>query len=76
MAADEKTAEKTPKDKASPYTVAMLAADLGIEPASARVALRNAGIEKSGKKYEWSTKTEYQKVLSALKKKPAKADKE
>jgi len=76
MAADEKTAEKTTKDKASEYTVAKLATDLGIEPASVRVALRNAGIEKPGKKYEWPNKTEYQKVLSALKKKPAKADKE
>ncbi|TXH19116.1 MAG: hypothetical protein E6R03_01000 [Hyphomicrobiaceae bacterium] len=54
------------------YGVAKLAEDLGIEPASVRVALRNEGIEKPGKRYEWPNKTEYSKVLSQLKNRGAK----
>lgn len=55
------------------YGVADLAEKLDLEPASVRVKLRNAGIEKAGKSYGWNTKAELQEVIDELKaEKPAK----
>ena len=66
-------AEKAPEFK---YGVSDLAEKLGIEPASARVRLRNAGIEKAGKSYGWNSKSDLQEVVDQLKAEPkAKAEK-
>lgn len=70
------------KKEAAPefkYGVAELAEKLGIEPASVRVKLRNAGVEKAGKSYGWNTKAELDEVIEELKgdgdEKPAKKSK-
>jgi hypothetical protein len=49
------------------YDVNTLAEDLEIEPASVRVKLRNAGIEKAGRSYGWDSKRDYDSVLKKLK---------
>jgi len=51
----------------SSYDVARLAKDLGIQPASVRVALRKHEIEKPGKAYVWESKSAYDEVLKKLK---------
>jgi hypothetical protein len=48
------------------YTVGTLAGDLGIEPASVRVALRNASIAKTGRMYGWNSQKDYDSVLKRL----------
>lgn len=58
------------KKEAAPefkYGVQDLADKLGIEPASVRVKLRNAGIEKAGKSYGWNTKADLDEVAEELK---------
>lgn len=60
------------------FGVAELAEALGIEPTSARVKLRNAGIEKNGRSYSWKNQKELDAVVKQLKAtpdKPAKAEK-
>lgn len=60
------------------FGVAELAEALGIEPTSARVKLRNAGIEKSGRSYSWPNQKALDAVVKQLKAtpdKPAKAEK-
>lgn len=80
-------AEKTEKsEKASApefkFGVADLAEELGIEPASVRVQLRNRKVEKAGKSYGWNSKAELKEVVDQLKagksegKKSKKADDE
>lgn len=62
------------KKEAAPefkYGVQDLADKLGIEPASVRVKLRNAGIEKAGKSYGWNTKADLEEVADELKGDPA-----
>lgn len=66
--ADEKN--DTPK-----YGIQDLADALGIAPASARVRLRNEGIEKSGRSYGWNTKSELDALVKQLKAKPEKEPK-
>ncbi len=56
------------------FGVTELAEELSIEPATARVQLRAAGIEKDGKAYSWN-QTGFQAVVKKLKsgnKTPAK----
>lgn len=53
------------------FGVADLAEELGIEPASVRVQLRNRKIEKAGKSYGWNSKSELKEVVEQLKAKPA-----
>jgi len=77
--ADKK--EKTEKAAAPEfkYGVSDLAEKLGIEAASVRVKLRNAGIDKAGKSYGWNTKGDLDEVAAKLKSdegKSKKADKE
>jgi hypothetical protein len=84
MAKDKKDkkakAEKVEsKKEAAPefkYGVQDLADKLGIEPASVRVKLRNAGVAKAGKSYGWNTKADLDEVIEELKgdgdEKPAK----
>lgn len=61
------------------YSIEELANALNITPASARVKLRNNGIEKAaGGVYGWDTKADFEAVLASLKKggskpEPAKA---
>lgn len=56
------------------YGVDELAAKLGIKPASARVALRNAKVEKAeGGVYGWMTKDELEAVAAKLKPAPKEA---
>lgn len=65
-------AEKAPEFK---FGVADLAEELGIEPASVRVQLRNRKIEKAGKSYGWNSKAELKEVVAQLKAKPEKSEK-
>lgn len=48
------------------YGVEDVAESLGIKPASARVQLRNHGIEKSGKSYGWNSKSEVEDVVKTI----------
>ncbi len=50
-----------------------LANDLGIGEATARVKLRNAGVEKAGRSYGWNTKKDYDAVVKQLKKEEKEA---
>jgi hypothetical protein len=75
-----KTEKVESKKEAAPefkYGVAELAEKLGIEAASVRVKLRNAGIKKAGKSYGWNTKADLDEVIDELKSdnKPAKKPK-
>lgn len=70
------------KEETKPaYDVERLAKDLGIQPASVRVALRKHEIEKPAKSYVWETAKAYDEVLKKLKAaskddaKPEKAEK-
>lgn len=68
-AAKEETKKKSnlPERPEYKYNVATLAEDLGIEPASVRVALRKADIEKAdGGVYGWNNKTDYEAVKAKL----------
>jgi len=58
---------KAPAAEAMKYGVDDLAAALGIKPASARVRLRNAGIEKAGKSYGWNSQKDLDAVVKSLK---------
>ena len=49
------------------YGVADVAEALGIQPASARIRLRNAEVEREGKTYEWPTKKAFDEVVKGLK---------
>lgn len=81
MAKATKTAAK-PAEKAAKPKVEMkfgiedLADKLGIEAASARIKLRNAGVDKVEGRYGWNTKDELDKVAKSLseKKAPAKTE--
>jgi hypothetical protein len=46
----------TKKDGEMKFGIEHFAKELGIEPASARVRLRNAGVKRAGKGYGWPTK--------------------
>lgn len=72
-ATKEKTAKAATED--FKYGVADVAEALDIEPASARVQLRNHNIKKAGKSYGWNSKTELEDVVKKIKaeKAPAKA---
>lgn len=77
MAKAEKTpkTEKTTKvEKAETYKYGIdaLAKELGIEPASVRVRLRNAKITRTGKAYGWNSRTDFEDVVKKLK--PAKKE--
>ncbi len=81
-----KKAKAAEKEEAAPefkYGVQDIADALDLAPASVRVKLRNADIEKAGKSYGWNTKGELKEVIDELKgageEKPkgkAKADKD
>lgn len=56
------------KEETKPaYDVERLAKDLGIQPASVRVALRKNDIEKPSKSYVWESAKAYDEVLKKLK---------
>lgn len=56
------------KDKPSfKYNVETLADDLGLQPASVRVALRKHAIDKTDGVYGWNTQADYKAVLAKLK---------
>ena len=62
------------------YDVNTLADDLGILPASVRVALRKNKVAKAGKSYGWDTRADYDEILELLQsdsdtEKPAKGKK-
>lgn len=68
MAKDDKKKAAPPKgDKVFRFGVADLAKRLGLEPASVRVKLRNAEIEKDASGvYGWNDQKEFDKVVKAL----------
>lgn len=56
------------KDEGSmKYGVADLADKLGVNEATARVKLRNGGVEKVGKSYGWNSDKELNSVVNQLK---------
>lgn len=57
---------KSEKAEEFKYGVDDLAKALDIQPASARVALRNHGIEKAGKSYGWNSQKEMDEVVKKL----------
>lgn len=61
-------AKKAAKEEAPAYGVAYIAKALDKAENLTRVALRNAGVKKSGKSYGWSTKAEADAVVKKLKK--------
>lgn len=62
---------KEEKEVAAPkYGINDLAAELGIEPASARVRCRAKGIAKAGKSYGWNTKDELKAVADQVRADP------
>lgn len=62
--AEAKSETKEPKEEG--YGVAYLAKSLGKEPATVRVLLRKAKIEKPGKSYNWSSKAKADEVAKKL----------
>lgn len=69
MAKEVKKASKKsnlPKIEAPEWGIQALAKELGIEERSVRVKLRNAGIEKSGKFYDFKNKAGVEKVAKQL----------
>lgn len=72
-ASKKSKAKNDDKDDEKPefkYGVNDLAEALEIKPASVRVRLRNAEIEKAGKQYGWNSKKEFMKVLEEIKPAP------
>ena len=49
------------------FTVDDLAKKLGVQPASARIALRKAGIEKDGKSYGWDSQKDLEAAVKKIK---------
>lgn len=69
-------AAKLKEEKASfKYNVDNLAEQLGIEPSSARVALRKAKIKKAGRAYGWNNKSDFEDVVKKLKSEKKEAKK-
>ena len=73
---DSEEAKPEKKEKKEPtesfkYGVPELAEELEIAPASVRVKLRKAGIEKAGKSYGWNTQAELREVVKQLEAKSA-----
>lgn len=67
---------KEKSEKEMPFGIKELAKHLGVQPATARVTLRNNKVKKNGRSYGWSSKTEMEKVAKSLKATaPAKAAK-
>lgn len=70
--AEADTEDDAPKKKGPPaiekpkYGVPYLAEQLGIEPASVRVALRKSDLEKSGRMWGWDTKKDADVAVAAL----------
>ena len=62
-----KSAAKKAPAEAMKYGVDDLAKALGIKPASVRVRLRNAGVEKAGKSYGWNSQKDLDAVVKQLK---------
>lgn len=67
--------EKAPKRETSKYGISDLAEALDLSPASTRVKLRAASIEKTGGRYGWDSKAEMQAVVDQLKAEKPKAKK-
>lgn len=63
-------AEKKEKKPEMKYGIAELSEAMGIKPASVRVKLRNAGVEKVGGRYGWKTKSEMLEVMDEIKTEP------
>lgn len=62
------------EDKKQPefkFNVNDLAEKMGVQPASARIALRKSGIKKQGKSYGWNTKADLDAMAKTLKAAPA-----
>lgn len=69
-AAVKKVAAKKSADKSETkpaYGVNEIAQALGIQPASARIRLRNAEVEREGKTYGWESKKAFDEVVKSLK---------
>lgn len=69
-------AKDSKKEKAAgAYGIEHMAKHLGVQPATARVILRNNKIKKDGRSYSWSSKTEMEKVAKGLRSDSAPAKK-
>lgn len=49
------------------YDINTLGKDLGLQPATVRVLLRQAKVSKAGKSYGWNKEADYKAVLKQLK---------
>lgn len=56
------------------YGVAYLAKELGIEPFSVRVKLRDHEVPKNGNRYQWASKKEADKVVAQIRSTRGKKD--
>lgn len=63
---DDAPKKKGPVIEKPKYGVPYLAEQLGIEPASVRVALRKSDLEKSGRMWGWDTKKDADGAVAAL----------
>lgn len=63
----EKVEKEAPAKTEFKFGVSDLAEKLGLNEASVRVKLRNAGVKKAGKSYGWNSKAELQEVIDELK---------
>lgn len=63
------------KDKAEGYGVEAMAKFLGVQPATARVILRNNKVKKDGRSYNWKSKGELERVGKSLRTEAAPAKK-
>ena len=69
--AAKKPAAKADKSTEGGYGVSYLAEKHGIAEATVRVKLRDAGVEKEGKSYSWSSQAAADKAWAAVGKKAA-----
>lgn len=67
-------AAKAEAAETSGYGVAYLAEQLGIEPFSVRVKLRDHEVPKNGNRYQWASKKEADKVVAQIRSTRGKKD--
>lgn len=48
------------------FYIADLAKEMGVEPATARIALRKKGVKKAGREYTWDTRTQVKELAAKL----------
>jgi len=70
---DTKTKRTPPAPETHKYGVAELAAALGIQPSSVRLALRKSSLKRTGRSWGWDTQKEFDAAVKELKQTEKKA---